>query len=94
MFILRTSAENQTAAHHNLIGRSMTAPTACVMAQQHSDATFQPLHYHFHRGCFSASFRIFFIIATFNFFKLPNLKVPKSGTVFIRLFVVFFQFNN
>ena len=82
------SAKNQTAAHHNLICRSMTAPPPVLWP-----SSIQPLHYHFHEGWFRACFQSFHYY-NFLFFKLPNLKFPKSGTLFIRLFVVFFQVNN
>jgi hypothetical protein len=68
----------------NCTTRQPAHPTACVMAQKRSDATFQPLHYHFHK----AHFQIFHN-CNFLFFKLPNLKLPKSGTVHNRIFFVF-----
>jgi hypothetical protein len=37
--------KSKTPAHWNLIGHRMTAPTACVIAQQYPSATFVSLHF-------------------------------------------------
>jgi hypothetical protein len=40
--------EIQTPVHRNLIGRSMTAPPSCVIAQQYSSASYISLHFYSH----------------------------------------------
>lgn len=45
----RSPDEIQTQTHRKLIGRSMTAPAACVIAQQYSSATVVSLRFQSHK---------------------------------------------
>jgi hypothetical protein len=46
MYVQGSPVEIQTSTHWSLIGRSMTAPHACVIAQQYSSTTFVSLRFH------------------------------------------------
>ena len=60
IYVQGRPVEIHARTHRNLIGRSMTAPAACVIAQQYSFATFVSLRFHsshYHKEKFGASFK-------------------------------------
>jgi hypothetical protein len=61
------AVEIQTPTHWNLIGSSMTAPAACVIAQQYSSATFILLVFHSRKEKFGALFSKVIISIFFTF---------------------------
>jgi len=46
VYVQGSSVEIQTQTQRNPLGRSMTRPAACVIAQQYSSATNVSLRYH------------------------------------------------
>ena len=70
MYLEGSIVEIQTPTHCNLIGRSLTAPTACFIAQQFSSVAFVSLHFHSRMKKFSAfQFLFKFLLFKKNSFK-------------------------
>ena len=69
----------QNPTHCNVIGCSMTAPAACVMAQQYSSATTTVLRTHFRKKKIRRAFQSSCYFARTTMLKTPvSRKSPKS----------------
>jgi len=82
-YLLGNPVEIQSSTHYNTIGRSMTTPTVCAIAQQYSSASFVSLRFPFPKENIWRFKQV--LIFWFSYYclglKLPNLKSLELGSI-------------